>query len=81
MLLEPGAGGVEIVVDPALVRVTAIDEQGTDHRCAHPELAGVQTQLAHAERKQGQQQEGDQYGHGSNASGKKIPPTVAVLTD
>lgn len=69
MVFEPGAHGVEIVVDPAQIGI--VGEQWTDHRCPHPELIGVQMQFL---------EDGGEYVHGSNASGKKIQPTVAVLT-
>jgi hypothetical protein len=69
VLFEPGADGVEIVADPALVGV--IVEACTDHRCAHPELIGMEPEFV---------QEGDHGSHGSNASSDNIPPTVAALT-
>lgn len=69
MVFEPGPHGVEVVADPAQVGI--VGEQRTDHRCPHPELIGVQMKFL---------EDGGENVHGSNASGKKIPPTVAVLT-
>lgn len=69
MVFEPGPYGVEIVGDPAQVGIVC--EEWTDHRCPHPELIGVQMQFLG---------DGGECVHGSNAAGKKIPPTVAVLT-
>jgi hypothetical protein len=69
VVFETGSDRVDVVVYPALVGV--VDEQWADHRCAHPELIGMQPQFV---------QEGCQYGHGSDDSQEKILPTVAVLT-
>ena len=69
MVFESGAHSVEVMVDPAQVGI--VGEQRTDHRGPHPELISVQMQFL---------EDGGEWVHGSNASGKKIQPTVAVLT-
>jgi hypothetical protein len=68
VLFEARAHGVQVVVDSALIGVV---EEWTDHRCAHPELIGVQSQFG---------EEVGQRTHGSNGSSEKIQPTVAALT-
>lgn len=67
MLFEPGADGVQIVLDAGAIAVGVVGEQPAAHGRRHPELIEPDTQEMC-------------NGHGSYSSRNKIPPTVAALT-
>jgi len=75
MVLEAGADGIEVVRDAAGVGVVNVAVEPADQGSGDHGLGAERGQ-----ENDGQEQEGDYRGHGSNSSPANIQPKLAVLT-